>query len=59
MKSKQFLLTSLALACASFAPTQAHAQVFPIKQITIIVPASPGGAIDLAARLIVQKLTEA
>ena len=59
MKSKQFLLTNLALACASFAPTQVHAQAFPTKQITIIVPAAPGGAIDLPARLIVQKLTEA
>ena len=59
MNSKQFLLTSLALACASFAATQVHAQAFPTKQITIIVPASPGGAIDLPARLIGQKLTEA
>ena len=34
------------------------AQAFPVKPITIIVPASPGGAIDLAARLIGQKMTE-
>lgn len=34
------------------------AQTFPSKPITIVVPASPGGAIDLAARLIGQKLTE-
>ena len=53
MKSKQFLLTNLALACASFAPTQAHAQAFPTIQITSIVLASPGRAIDLPARLIV------
>ncbi len=59
MNTKQFLLASLTLACASPAPTQAYAQSFPSKQITIIVPASPGGAIDLAARLIGQKLTEA
>ena len=59
MNSKQFLLTTLALACASLTLTQAEAQVFPTKQTTIIVPASPGGAIDLPARLIVQKLTEA
>jgi tripartite-type tricarboxylate transporter receptor subunit TctC len=37
----------------------AVAQTFPSKQITIVVPASPGGAIDLAARLIGQKLTDA
>ncbi|MES2183653.1 MAG: tripartite tricarboxylate transporter substrate binding protein [Pseudomonadota bacterium] len=37
----------------------AVAQTYPTKPITIVVPASPGGAIDLAARLIGQKLTEA
>ena len=58
MNAKQFILTSLVLACATLAPTHAHAQSYPTKQITIIVPASPGGAIDLAARLIGQKLTE-
>ncbi|MDM0075631.1 tripartite tricarboxylate transporter substrate binding protein [Variovorax sp. J2P1-59] len=45
----------LALACA----VPAAAQQFPSKPITIVVPASPGGAIDLTARLIGQKLTEA
>jgi tripartite-type tricarboxylate transporter receptor subunit TctC len=35
------------------------AQTFPTKGMTIVVPASPGGAIDLAARLIGQKFTEA
>jgi len=37
----------------------AQAQTFPTKQMTIVVPASPGGAIDLAARLIGQKMSEA
>lgn len=46
-----------ALALAAVLPAQA--QTYPSKQITIVVPASPGGAIDLAARLIGQKLTEA
>ena len=54
MNSKHFLPTSLARACATLAPTQAHAQAFPTQQIPLIVPASPGGAIDLAARLIAQ-----
>ena len=48
-----------ALAVAAVLPAQARAQTYPSKQITIVVPASPGGAIDLAARLIGQKLTEA
>jgi len=38
--------------------TAASAQSFPTKAMTIVVPASPGGAIDLAARLIGQKFTE-
>jgi tripartite-type tricarboxylate transporter receptor subunit TctC len=47
-------------ACATFAfAGAACAQVYPSKPITIVVPASPGGAIDLAARLIGQKMTEA
>ena len=45
----------LALSCA----VPAAAQPYPSKPITIVVPASPGGAIDLTARLIGQKLTEA
>jgi tripartite-type tricarboxylate transporter receptor subunit TctC len=46
-----------ALAIGGVVP--AGAQDFPSKPITIVVPASPGGAIDLAARLIGQKLTDA
>lgn len=38
---------------------QAQGTNFPSKPITIVVPATPGGAIDLAARLIGQKFTEA
>jgi len=48
------VLAAAVMAIAS--PTQA--QNYPTKAITIVVPASPGGAIDLAARLIGQKLTE-
>ena len=48
------MLVTAAMVSAS--PTQA--QNFPTKSITIIVPASPGGAIDLAARLIGLKITE-
>ena len=47
------LLAAGALAC-----TLAQAQTYPTKPITIVVPASPGGAIDLAARLIGQKLSD-
>ena len=53
------LATVTCVLSASLVPTQIQAQTFPTKPITIVVPASPGGAIDLAARLIGQKLTEA
>jgi tripartite-type tricarboxylate transporter receptor subunit TctC len=58
MKTRAALLA----LCASFLSVAALAQSaasFPTKPITIIVPASPGGAIDITARLIGQKLTEA
>jgi tripartite-type tricarboxylate transporter receptor subunit TctC len=49
---------ALALA-ATHASAQDAAQGFPKKSITIVIPASPGGAIDITARLVGQKLTEA
>ena len=51
------LLTAIATAALA-ATSLASAQTYPSKPITIIVPASPGGAIDLAARLIGQKMSE-
>jgi tripartite-type tricarboxylate transporter receptor subunit TctC len=48
-----------ALAGGIITSGQAQAQAYPTKPITIVVPASPGGAIDLAARLIGQKLSDA
>jgi tripartite-type tricarboxylate transporter receptor subunit TctC len=45
---------ALGLAGSALAQTPA----FPSKPMTIVVPASPGGAIDLLARLIGQKMTE-
>ena len=43
---------------ASRAVRAAQADDFPSRPMTIVVPASPGGAIDLLARLIGQKMTE-
>jgi tripartite-type tricarboxylate transporter receptor subunit TctC len=51
-------LAALIAAIALSAMAPVGAQIFPVKPITIVVPASPGGAIDLAARLVGQKLTE-
>ncbi|OAI52795.1 hypothetical protein AYO46_04400 [Betaproteobacteria bacterium SCGC AG-212-J23] len=38
--------------------TNAFAQSFPSRAITIVVPIPPGGAPDIAARVIAQKLSE-
>ena len=51
------ILVSAATVHCSAAAAQSG-QEFPSKSITIIVPASPGGAIDLVARLCAQKMTE-
>lgn len=51
--------TFTALTLGTVLATSAFAQSFPTKPMTLVVPASPGGAIDLAARLIGQKMTEA
>lgn len=51
----------LAALCAANLAAPAFAQSaasFPSKSITIIVPASPGGAIDLVARLTGDKMTK-
>jgi tripartite-type tricarboxylate transporter receptor subunit TctC len=49
-------MRALALLCL-FIATNAFAQ-FPSRPITIIVPIPPGGAPDIAARVIAQKLSE-
>ena len=44
---------------AAVSVATAFAQSYPSKPIRVVVPATPGGAIDLAARTIGAKLTEA
>jgi hypothetical protein len=51
------LFKQLALAAAvSMLPAAASAQAYPARAIKIIVPAPPGGAIDLIARVVGEKL---
>jgi tripartite-type tricarboxylate transporter receptor subunit TctC len=48
----------LALVAAPLLPAAAVAQGYPSKAITFVVPYPPGGASDVIARLIGQKLSE-
>jgi len=50
---------SITLAVPGVVAFAQGAAGFPNKSITIVVPASPGGAIDLVARLSGQKMSEA
>jgi tripartite-type tricarboxylate transporter receptor subunit TctC len=54
----RFLFKILAASAAlALAPALASAQAYPNRAIRIIVPAPPGGAIDLIARVVGDKLT--
>jgi tripartite-type tricarboxylate transporter receptor subunit TctC len=49
----------LILLCVLLAPGYAAAQDYPAKPIRIVIPYPPGGASDVTARLLGQKMSEA
>lgn len=49
----------LAAIVALFAAATAHAAQYPEKPVRVVVPATPGGALDVVARQLMQKLAEA
>jgi tripartite-type tricarboxylate transporter receptor subunit TctC len=58
--SQSRLLAAGCLACGALAAPQAVlAQAFPSKNITMVVPYTPGGSADLFSRVMAQKLGEA
>jgi tripartite-type tricarboxylate transporter receptor subunit TctC len=52
MRAVLFALTLLA------APLAVQAQSYPVRPVRIIVPFLPGGAVDMVARVLAQRLTE-
>jgi tripartite-type tricarboxylate transporter receptor subunit TctC len=58
MKRRTVLAAAAAAVALSLTPLAAHAQAFPTKTITVIVPFSAGGTTDILARVIGQYMSK-
>src|SRR5712671_3521156 len=54
---RRFLHLAAGVAALPAVSRIARAQTFPARSLKIVVPATPGGAIDIIARLVADKLT--
>jgi tripartite-type tricarboxylate transporter receptor subunit TctC len=52
----RFTRRALCLAATAFIAGSAHAQAYPNKNITLVVPNPPGGVVDTSARLLSEPL---
>jgi tripartite-type tricarboxylate transporter receptor subunit TctC len=56
---KSALVFLVAMMLASFAGPSAHAQDYPVRSITLVVPFPAGGGVDTVARIVGEKLSVA
>ena len=59
MSHKSLVTRLCVIGCALLAAPQAHAQVYPSKNVQMVVPYTAGGSIDLFSRAVAQRLTAA
>ncbi|MEY4523655.1 MAG: hypothetical protein RIR27_731 [Pseudomonadota bacterium] len=55
---KNFKLIATSLICIFIASASVHAQSWPNKPITLVVPTAPGGTTDFSARLVAESMSK-